>query len=276
MTKLRTEHIGNPLPILARYRKLHIMSETWKPISSRDNRCNDPTRMSKTNEDTTPNLSKAKAFMFDLDGTLIKSAVDFIKLKRETIHRLSELGIDTEGLSEKMRSYEIMGRVRDVEAQGKLRLPYSRIVAEVTNIWDRVELETVDRTEKIPGAKAALRILKSRKMGVGVITRGCRAYATGALRVAQLLPFVDVIVGRDDAEEKPSPEPLLQAMAALGVGPRETVMVGDTVEDATCARRARVPFVGVLTGLSDRETLMRMGSVRVLGNVGELPVLLEE
>ena len=229
--------------------------------------------MSKTTEDL--RLSKAKAFMFDLDGTLIKSAVDFIKLKRETIRRLSELGIDTTGLSERMRSYEIMAHVRELDSQRKLRLPYSMIVAEVTNVWNRVEIETVDKTEKIPGTDDALRTLKSRKIGVGVITRGCRAYAYEALRVAQLLPFVDIIVGRGDTEEaKPSPEPLLRAMASLGVGHHETVMVGDTVEDATCARAAGVLFVGVLTGLSDRETLMRAGSARVLGSIGELPILL--
>ncbi len=224
--------------------------------------------MSK-NEDS--RLSKAKAFMFDLDGTLIESAVDFIKLKRETISHLSKLGVDTEGLSEKMRSYEIMARVKELDAQGRLKLPYSTIVSEVTSVWNKVELETVDKTEKISGADDALRMLKSRKVGVGVITRGCRAYATEALRVAQLLSFVDVIVGRDDTEEaKPSPEPLLRAMDALGVEPRETVMVGDTVEDAICARRAGVPFVGVLTGLSDREALTSMGGVRVLGSIGEL------
>jgi len=254
------------------------MSETRrKPISRRETKTTDPTRMTETTKDTTQNLSKAKAFMFDLDGTLIKSAVDFIKLKRETIRRLSELGMNTEGLSERMRSYEIITRIRELDSQRKLRPPYSTIVAEVTNVWNKVELETVHKTEKIPGADDALRTLKSRKIGVGVITRGCRAYATEALRVTQLLPFVDIIVGRDDTgEAKPSPEPLLRAMAALTVGCHETVMVGDTVEDAACARGAGVLFVGVLTGLSDRETLMRAGSVRVLGSIDELPLLLEK
>jgi len=232
--------------------------------------------MTKTTKDR-PNLSKAKAFMFDLDGTLIRSAVDFVKLKRETIRHLSKLGIETEGLSERMRTYEIMARLRELEARGKLKLPYARVVAEVTSVWDKVELETVERTEKIPGVDDALRMLKSRKIGVGVITRGCRTYATEALRIAELLPFIDIIVGRDDVgEAKPSPEPLLRAMTALGVGPHETVMVGDTAEDAACARRAGVLFVGVLTGLSDRDSLTRMGSIRVLGSIRELPILLEE
>ena len=65
-------------------------------------------------------------------------------------------------------------------------------------------------------------------------------------------------------------------MATLNVKPHETVMVGDTIEDATCARRAGVPFVGVLTGLSTRETLMGMGSLNVLGSIIELPNLLEK
>jgi len=226
---------------------------------------------------TKTNLSKAKAFMFDLDGTLIKSAVNFTKLKRETLHHLTELGIDTEGLSEKMKTYEILTQLKERENQGRLKIPYTTISTEVAKIWNKIELETVGRTKKIPSADTTLRTLKNRKRAVGVITRGCRAYATEALRITQLLPYIDTIVGRDDTvEAKPDPEPLLRAMAALNVEPRETVMVGDTVEDATCAQRAGVPFIGVLTGLSDHKTLMRMGSIRVLESIGELPIFLEE
>jgi phosphoglycolate phosphatase len=222
-------------------------------------------------------LSKVKAFMFDLDGTLIQSAVDFVKLKRETIRRLSELQVPTDELSEKMKTYEIMAKVRQLTASGKLDLSYPEIVAETTLIWNRVELETVRNTERIPGAERALIQLRSKDMRIGVITRGCGDYAAKALRTTRLFSLVDIIIGRDDTvEAKPNPEPLLRAMSRLGVEAPETVMIGDSVDDAACAHKAGVAFIGVLTGLSDATALKRIGCIRVLKSVEDLTTLLED
>ncbi|MCJ7609136.1 HAD family hydrolase [Candidatus Bathyarchaeota archaeon] len=222
-------------------------------------------------------LSKVKAFMFDLDGTLIQSAVDFVKLKRETIRRLSELQVPTDELSEKMKTYEIMAKVRQLTASGKLDLSYPEIVAETTLVWNRVELETVRNTERIPGAERALIQLRSKGMRIGVITRGCGDYAAKALRTTRLFSLVDIIIGRDDTvEAKPNPEPLLRAMSRLGVEAPETVMIGDSVDDAACAHKAGVAFIGVLTGLSDATALKRIGCIRVLKSVEDLTTLLED
>ena len=222
-------------------------------------------------------LSEIKAFMFDLDGTLIQSTVDFVKLKRETIRRLSELRVPTDGLSEKMKTYEIMAKVRQLAASGMLDVSYPKIIVETTLVWNRVELEAVRNTKRIPGAERTLNQLRSRGMRIGVITRGCRAYAAEALRTTRLISLVDIVLGRDDTvEAKPSPEPLLRAMSMLGVEAPETVMIGDSVDDAACANRAGVAFIGVLTGLSDATALKGIGCIRVLKSVEDLTVLLED
>ncbi len=224
--------------------------------------------MSGIKNDSGFDLSKIKAFIFDLDGTLVKSAIDFLRLKQETLQHLRELRVETIDLSEKMKTYEIVSQLREREVQGRLELPYSLVLAEITSVWDRVELENVDKTERIVGTDEVLRLIRNRGGRVGVITRGCRTYAIEALRRTQLLSFIDIIIGRDDTEEtKPNPEPLLLVMSILGVGARETIMVGDTIEDALCALRAGVPFVGVSTGLSDESAFIGMENVMVLGSV---------
>lgn len=242
-----------------------------KPISSRARVVTIRTPVSGIKKSSEPDLSKIKAFIFDLDGILVKSAIDFLRLKQETLQHLRELCIETGDLSENMKSYEIMSHLRECEMQGRLELPYSLVLAEIASVWDRVELENVDRTEKILGADEALRLIRNRGGRVGVITRGCRTYAIEALRRTQLLSFIDTILGRDDTEEaKPSPKPLLLAMSILGVEAHETIMVGDTVEDAVCAQRAGVPFIGVSTRLSDQAAFMKLGNVMVLDSVREL------
>lgn len=57
---------------------------------------------------------------------------------------------------------------------------------------------------------------------------------------------IDVVVGRDrGTRPKPEADGLLAACAALGVQPREAVMIGDSSWDAEAAERAGVPFIGV-------------------------------
>jgi len=216
-------------------------------------------------------LSRINAVIFDLDGTLVRSAIDFMKLKRETIQLLGELGVETKGLSEKMKTYEIMTQVREQAGRSEWRLPYAIISEKVAQIWNRIELESIDKTTLVPGADSVLRQLKDQCKSIGVVTRGCHTYAASALAKTGLLSFVDVIVGRDDtANPKPDPEPLIHAMAVLHSKESEVLMVGDSAEDAECAQLAGIPFVGVLSGISDQATLVRSGAVRVLDSIPRL------
>jgi HAD superfamily phosphatase len=66
------------------------------------------------------------------------------------------------------------------------------------------------------------------------------------LTLARFAPHLrfDPIVGMDDVKEaKPAPEGLL-AIAALHPGAK-LFYIGDTVDDAACARAARIPFIGI-------------------------------
>ncbi|MGO4880224.1 MAG: HAD-IA family hydrolase [Bryobacteraceae bacterium] len=59
------------------------------------------------------------------------------------------------------------------------------------------------------------------------------------------------IVGMDDVTaHKPAPEGLLKI--AAGANGRKMWYVGDTVDDAQCAKAARVPFIGIASPASPR------------------------
>jgi len=69
-------------------------------------------------------------------------------------------------------------------------------------------------------------------------------------RCAPSLRF-DPIVGMEDVSAlKPAPEGLLKIAAAAGG--RKIWYVGDTVDDARCARAAAVPFIGIASPTSPR------------------------
>ncbi len=211
--------------------------------------------------------------IFDLDGTLVRSTIDFTKLKLETIRILSEIGLQTTGLSEKMKTYEIMAWVQK-QVKNSGTLSYEEVVRRVTDVWNSLELENVGRTVGVPGASSVLRQLRNRGFLTGVVTRGCHAYAVRALEIAGLLPYVNLIFGRDDTTNpKPDPEPLLRVISMFRAKPSEVVMVGDSIEDLECAKSAGVRFIGVPGGVFSRNKTSDMDICLV--DLRELPRILE-
>jgi len=75
----------------------------------------------------------------------------------------------------------------------------------------------------------------------------------------------------DPAEQKPNAAFLRRVMAALEVGPDETVYVGDGPTDVQMAQAAGVEVVAVLTGYLTRAEAEAMGADAVLEDVTALP-----
>jgi len=82
------------------------------------------------------------------------------------------------------------------------------------------------------------------------------------------------VVTVDDVEQlKPDPEGLLSLLA--GADPATALYLGDNVDDALAARRARVPFFGILRIGSEAHRgrsgqLKRHGALRILHSTNEL------
>jgi phosphoglycolate phosphatase-like HAD superfamily hydrolase len=80
----------------------------------------------------------------------------------------------------------------------------------------------------------------------------------------------DVTAG-DAGSSKPSPDIFLQTLDLLApIGPSQTCVVGDTKYDGEAARRAGVPFLGLLCGGSSKDELERSGAVAIYRDPAEL------
>lgn len=85
--------------------------------------------------------------------------------------------------------------------------------------------------------------------------------------------FRRVVTMDDVTKGKPNPEGL--RLLLEGISPRQAVYLGDSLDDALAAKRARVPFLGILPHGSDahrfRSTrLHELGAMAILHNVTEL------
>ena len=87
-----------------------------------------------------------------------------------------------------------------------------------------------------------------------------------------MLDAFHVIIGGEDVKQhKPHPQGLFEAMERLECSPESMVYVGDSEVDAELARRAGVPVVIVLSGVTPRERFDNYEPLAVLENVSELP-----
>lgn len=68
-------------------------------------------------------------------------------------------------------------------------------------------------------------------------------------KIARIEGLADVETSSDDADRsKPHPDIFQAALAKLGLGPAEAIVIGDTPWDALAATRAGLPILGVLCG----------------------------
>jgi len=220
--------------------------------------------------------STIRGVVFDLDDTLVASTVDFAKFKGLVIERMVSLGEPRELYDPSDTIVRIIARFEErMRHQGVPEKDRRDRLAELDRIMDRVELERVDRTEALPGAREILESLRRRGVKVGVLTRACGEYAEKALALTGLRALVDAIEPRNsDTRPKPHPDAYLRLIGALGVEKSETVFVGDHPIDAHCAATAGVAFVAVGTGDVPEQVMMEAGSVAYIPDVGHLMPLL--
>ncbi|MBI4203036.1 MAG: HAD-IA family hydrolase [Chloroflexi bacterium] len=127
-----------------------------------------------------------------------------------------------------------------------------------------------------PSAPAVIRSLAHEQTPLGIVSSGRRQRIEATLHRAGLLECFKVIIGSEDVmDHKPDPTGLLEVVRRLGGLPPHTLYVGDSLVDAQTAQRANVPFAAVLSGETPKEAFAAHPTVGILGDVGELPALLQ-
>lgn len=157
-------------------------------------------------------IHSIRGVIFDLDGTLVDSRLDFEAMRQEI--GLAPGTPVLEGVmalapSEAAPAWEIVER-------------HERIGAETATV--------------IPGANELLAELCRRGVHVAVVTRNGRTFARETL--TRLALPIEVVMTRDDAPPKPSPAALLRVLAAWELPASRAAMVGDFRFDLEAGRAA--------------------------------------
>jgi pyrophosphatase PpaX len=195
---------------------------------------------------------RRSAVLFDLDGTLIDSGPMIMASARYASRTVLGRELDAE-LDDAVRAtIGGPGLVAMMEVIDRDRV--DELIAAYREENERLH-DTLTAFDEVVAVLPALRAGGRR---LGVVTAKRRAAARLAFqRFPALEVCTDVLVGAEDTERhKPHPEPILEALARLGVDPGEAAYVGDSPFDVRAARAAGVLAVAVgWGGIHTAETL---------------------
>lgn len=190
-------------------------------------------------------MSNIRTVIFDLDDTLIHSGIDYRKMKASLIKFLVKVGVEPNLLNESMPNLEIFRVSADsLRRKNMMESEVKSILERASLILDRFEMESLGNARLMDGALETLSALRRRGFKIGIITNGCRNYASEIIRIFSMEDYIDALITRNDVDNpKPSPEHLLKALEILGASPDESIFVGDHWIDALCAKEAGVKFI---------------------------------
>jgi len=183
------------------------------------------------------------AVLFDLDGTLIETHIDFPAMTQAMERLAREAGVPEEVTA----GQDILGLVgaaaEDVSARGGDGLALRRTAF---SLLEEMEVDGCAHPNLLVGTRELLTGLLRREIKVGIVTRNCRRVSQGLLaRFA--LPHHLLLTRDDVARTKPNPEHLWEALRLLGEPAGAAAMVGDHWMDVQAGVRAGcATTVGVL------------------------------
>ncbi len=164
------------------------------------------------------------AVVYDLDGTLVRLAVDWAATAEEIKPILREHGAEA-------TANDALDLLPVAESLG--------IEGEIEPHLAAAERAGARQSEPLP----LLNDFADADGPVAICSLNCEAACRLALAEHGVPNEPEVIVGRDSVgERKPHPEPLLTAVERLGAVPEQTLFIGDSDSDAETARRAGTAF----------------------------------
>jgi len=217
--------------------------------------------------------------IFDFDRTLMNlgSFTDWQSARQDLIEVFLRSGVPEQVVEKLQRSGFQLIKLRDELSALGYADDGLRIWERACEILDEYERAGAERAELLPGVREALNWLRTEGYGIGIVSSNGYKIVEDLLRREGLLGFFDAILARSfDFRMKPYPDQVKECMRRLGSDPERTFLVGDTARDIEAARMAGIRGIGVLTGRTSAEELLRAGAERVISSLRVLPSALKE
>ena len=217
-----------------------------------------------------------KAFIFDIDGTLVDSFGVYCEVFNEGIADLDAGPVPGDVLRDYLaKGLSLREILQKVFPSPMDEATYGACREKILCLFKRAEIEGI---RSFPGTEELFRHLKGKEIKVGIATGRTSSPEDEWLRFKRLGldGYISAIVtSREVEHRKPAPDAIAECAKRMDVPIRKCIVVGDTESYIVAAKRAGAIAVAVTTGHEDREALLRAQPQIVLRNVNGLIGYLE-
>jgi phosphoglycolate phosphatase len=215
------------------------------------------------------------AIIWDLDGTLIDSAVDLAQALNTMLREHGYAGLDEDHVRTMIgdgvqklieRGFKAAGvAMRGIQLQdvmARFMLIYSACATNKTRLY--------------PGARSVLQDFSDAGVRQGICTNKPESITKQILSSFSIARHFDIVVGGDTTvAKKPDPLPLQSCLEALNVMPRESIMIGDSAVDVATAQAMNMP-VGIVSYGYARSAARTLGADFLIDKLSSLPATIGE
>ncbi len=209
---------------------------------------------------------------FDLDGTLVDTAPDLIRVLNE-VTRADGLAPVPVADARDLIGFGSMALIKNAY-EGENRELNESHAKTLQKQFLEIYADTIaQNSPPFPGVPEVLAELKRAGACLSVCTNKPGAMARSLMQQLGLSPFFDRIVGGDDVlNNKPAAQHIFTAVGHRGKTP--IVMVGDGAPDAYAAKAAKASLIMMIYGYCPI-SVHTFGADAVLRNFRELPPALK-
>lgn len=217
-------------------------------------------------------IAAPSTVLFDLDGTLIDTAPDFIRCLNllRVQHGLAALP------PEQIRRSVSNGARAMIRVGFGLEPDDADYPERHSAFLDLYEAGLAEETRLFPGMNPLLKDLEARGIPWGIVTNKPERFTAPLLEALDLTRRCAVVVCPDHVEQrKPHPESLLLACNLAGADPARAIYVGDHERDIQAGRNAGMATIAVRYGYIEQPGTVDLWQAdRIADTVNDLVKLL--
>ena len=195
-------------------------------------------------------MKQIYTILFDLDGTIVNTAPDLMAAHN---HVMKKYGYAQKKL-EDIKSLAGKGAWIMMQRSFKEEIKDEKTKKEMTKEFIDFYSKNIDKNSvPIKGAIDFFNWAKNKNISMAVCTNKQERLAIDLLKKLDLFKFFEYVAGSDTFSfNKPDPRHLTDVVEIIGGDLKKTMMIGDSEVDAMSAYNAKVPFVLVKDGYTEK------------------------
>ena len=211
-------------------------------------------------------MTQIFTILFDLDGTIIDTAPDLIVAHDHVMKKFGHKIEQSVDIKKNVGRGAWMMMQKSLKEKNVNQVIRNEMTKEFIDFYSK---NIANGSKPIKGLLEFLDWAKSKNISMAICTNKQERLAVQLLKKLNLFDYFEYIAGHDTfAFNKPDPRHLTNVVEIIGGDLKKTIMVGDSEIDEMAAVNAKLPFVLIANGYTEKRTEQIKHNVLIKDFVG--------